>query len=115
MNIADSVVAEPAWHRTAWTWAVVSLTLAALVLILAGCVGPVNDYAVQSRARASEATSNTIKGWQEQDDNEARALAASYCGLMRSGAVYRRYRDPEVLKHRDQLCGEEAQIGFIGP
>jgi hypothetical protein len=40
MNIADSVVAEPAWHRTAWTWVVVSLTVAALLLILlGGCAG----------------------------------------------------------------------------
>lgn len=39
MNIADSVVAEPAWHRTAWTWVAVSLVLAALLSILAGCAG----------------------------------------------------------------------------
>jgi hypothetical protein len=39
MNIANSVVAEPAWHRTAWTWVAVSLVLAALLAILTGCAG----------------------------------------------------------------------------
>jgi hypothetical protein len=39
MNIADSVVAEPAWHRAAWTWVVVLLTVAALLAALAGCAG----------------------------------------------------------------------------
>jgi hypothetical protein len=86
-----------------------------LLLTLAGCVGAVNDYAKTALSFADEASNNTMTDWKQANDGEARALAAGYCGLVRIGAYYRRYQDPEIRKMRDDLCAAEAKIGFMGP
>jgi ABC-type glycerol-3-phosphate transport system substrate-binding protein len=53
------------------------LALIAVFASLSGCVGAVQDYATTAQGFATEATNNTITGWQAADDNELRALAAA--------------------------------------
>lgn len=75
-----------------------------ILILLASCAGPGNDWAVAANALGASALENTIARRGEQNDIQLRIAEAEYCNGVSIGALNRRYRDPAVMTGYLRLC-----------
>lgn len=86
------------------------LTVLAVLLLLSGCVGMVNDYATAANAFSEQATLNTITQLERKHDTELTGYLVAACGQPRAGALMRRFSDDEELRRYFEFCREQRGL-----
>lgn len=84
-------------------------------MIVAGLIGLLSacgTYTEQAQAWAEGATASTIAAREKQESLKAGVFAKLYCDDITTGAVARRYQNPEDLLAREMACQMERRLGW---